>query len=296
MSRQPSPSRYRWPGGAGLALSLVVNVEEGAEQNIDDGDSGPEPVDELQAVPRKPIRAHAAASNYQYGLNEGAPRILRLLDAHGIPATWTAAGLALQRRPEIARAIAARGDEICSHGYRWIPQFDMTEEAERAFIRQAADAIEQASGQRPIGWLSRYLHTDRTRRLLLEAGFRYHMDDFSADAPFWDRVVMADGSTEPLVILPYALDTNDMKFWMAPGYRPADWLDYAVASFDWLLAEAREMPRMMSLGMHLRIIGRPGRIGALAAFLEHVRAKPGVWIATRAQIARHFAAEGGPPP
>jgi peptidoglycan/xylan/chitin deacetylase (PgdA/CDA1 family) len=285
---------YRWPGGAGLALSLVINVEEGAEQNIDDGDKGPEPVDELQAVPRKPIRAHAAASNYQYGLNEAAPRILRLLDEYEMPATWTAAGLALLRRPDLARAIAARGDEVCSHGYRWIPQFEMNEAEEREFIAKAAQAIEQATGERPVGWLSRYLYTDHTRRLLLEAGFRYHMDDFSADAPFWDQVAMADGTTQSLAILPYALDTNDMKFWLDPSYTPSAWLDYAIATLDWLHEEAATAPRMMSLGMHLRIIGRPGRIGALKAFLDYAAAKPGLWIATRAAIARHFAASVPP--
>jgi peptidoglycan/xylan/chitin deacetylase (PgdA/CDA1 family) len=201
----------------------------------------------------------------------------------------------LQRRPDLARAIAGRGDEICSHGYRWIPQFEMTEEQERLFIRQAADAIEQASGQRPIGWLSRYLCTDRTRRLLIEEGYRYHMDDFSADAPFWNLVDMSDGTQAPLAIIPYALDTNDMKFWLDPSYTPNDWLDYAIATLDWLLAEAATQPRMMSLGMHLRIIGRPGRIGAFKAFLDYAGAQRGIWCATRAQIAAHFAASVAAP-
>lgn len=281
---------YRWPNGAGLALSLVINVEEGAEQNIDDGDALPEPVDELQAVPRKAIRAGAAASNYRYGLNEGAPRMLRLLDHYRLPATWTAAGLALLRSRDLAQAITARGDEICSHGYRWIPQFEMNEAQERHFIRSATEAILQASGQRPIGWLSRYLYTDNTRRLLLEEGYRYHMDDFSADAPFWDQLVMADGTQQNLAIIPYALDTNDMKFWLDPGFSPTDWLDYAIATLDWLSEEAATQPRLMSLGTHLRIIGRPGRISAFKSFLDYATAKPNLWFATRAQIAGHFAA------
>jgi peptidoglycan/xylan/chitin deacetylase (PgdA/CDA1 family) len=286
---------YRWPGNAGLALSLVVNVEEGAEQNIDDGDPAAEPVDELQAVPRKAIRAHAAASNYRYGLQEGAPRILSLLDRYRVPATWTAAGLALLRRPDLAEAITGRGDEICSHGYRWIPQFDMTEDQERAFIAQASEAIHHVSGQRPLGWLSRYLYSDQTRRLLLEQGYFYHMDDFSADAPFWDQVDMSDGTKKPLAIIPYALDTNDMKFWLDPSYRPSDWLDYAIATFDWLHEEARSQPRLMSLGTHLRIIGRPGRIGALRSFLDYATAKTDIWLATRAQIAAYFATVEPPP-
>jgi peptidoglycan/xylan/chitin deacetylase (PgdA/CDA1 family) len=275
-----------WPGKARIALSIVVNVEEGAEANILDGDKGPEPVDELQAVPHKPIRAHGNESNYQYGIHEGAPRILRLLGERGMPATWTAAALALERAPDLAGAIGARGDEVCCHGWRWVHQFHMDEAEERAFIVKARDSIERTTGTRPVGWLSRYLHTDHTRRILAEEGFGYHMDDFSRDAPFREHVTLADGTTRPLVIVPYALDTNDMKFWLTPAYSPEDWLKYAIATFDWLYEEGG---RMMSLGLHLRIIGRPGRIWALRAFLDHVAGTPDVWIATRAQIATHFA-------
>jgi len=275
-----------WPGEARLALSIVVNVEEGAEANILDGDKGPEPVDELQAVPHKPIRAHGNESNYQYGIHEGAPRILRLLDERRMGATWTAAALALERAPDLAAAIAARGDEVCCHGWRWVHQFHMDEAEERAFITKARDSIERTTGRRPVGWLSRYLHTDQTRRILAEEGFGYHMDDFSRDTPFWEHVTLADGTTRPLVIVPYALDTNDMKFWLTPAYSPEDWLKYAIATFDWLYEEGG---RMMSLGLHLRIIGRPGRIWALRAFLDLVAARSGVWIASRAEIAAHFA-------
>ena len=282
---------YIWPHGARLALSIVVNVEEGSEQNILDGDKGPEPVDELQAVPHKPIRAHGNETNYQYGLIEGAPRILKLLDEHRARATWTAAGQALERAPALAKAIVDRGDEVCCHGWRWVHQWGMDEAEEREFIIKGRDAIERATGKRPAGWLSRYLHTDNTRRLLAEEGFTYHMDDFSRDEPFWETVVLSDGANQPMVILPYALDTNDMKFWLTPAYSPEDWLRYAIDTFDWLHDEAADRPRMMSLGLHLRIIGRPGRIGAFAAFLRHVADKPGVWIASRAEIAASFAAQ-----
>ena len=275
-----------WPNQARLALSIVVNVEEGAEQSILEGDKGPEPVDELQAVPHKPIRAHGNESNYQYGINEGAPRILKILDAHGMRATWTAAALALERAPDLARAIAARGDEVCCHGYRWVHQFQMEEAEERDFIVKARDSIERSTGTRPVGWLSRYLHTDNTRRLLVEEGFVYHMDDFSRDAPFWEEVPLTDGTTKPIIILPYALDTNDMKFWLTPAYSPEAWLNYAIRTFDWLYEEGG---RMMSLGLHLRIIGRPGRVWALKEFLEYVSSKADVWIASRAEIAASFA-------
>ena len=291
----PAPADFRWPNGRRFALSLVVNVEEGAEQNIRDGDKGPEPVDELSVTVSRPMRMHGNESNYQYGIKAGAPRILRLLDDHRIRATWTAAALALERAPDLARAITARGDEVCSHGWRWAHQFWMDEAKEREFIVKARDSLERTTGVRPQGWLSRYLHTEATRRLLAEEGFSYHMDDYSDDFPFWDVVHTATGP-KPMVILPYALDSNDMKFWLAPALTAKDWLTYATDTFDWLAAESeREGARYMSLGLHLRIIGRPGRIGALEGFLEHIAKRPDVWIASRSEIAAAFAAKIDPP-
>jgi peptidoglycan/xylan/chitin deacetylase (PgdA/CDA1 family) len=237
------------------------------------------------------MRMHGNESNYQYGIKAGAPRILKLLDEHSIRATWTAAALALERAPEIARAIAARGDEVCSHGYRWAHQFWMDEAKEREFIRKAADSLEKTTGQRPVGWLSRYLHTEVTRRLLVEEGFTYHMDDYSDDFPFWETVEMADGAKRPMLMMPYALDSNDMKFWLAPSLTARDWLQYATDTFDWLADEAElDGARYMSLGLHLRIIGRPGRIGAFKGFLDHIAKRPDVWIASRREIAEAFAA------
>lgn len=287
------PPGFSWPNGAKLALSLVVNVEEGAEQNIRDGDRGAEPVDELSATPKRPMRVHGNESNYQYGIKAGFPRVMRLLDQHGMAATWTAAALALERAPELAARIAARpGDEVACHGWRWAHQYWMDEAKERDFIRRGRDSIAATIGRPPVGWLSRYLHTEATRRLLVEEGFRYHMDDYSDDFPFWDVLETSAGERRPIVVMPYAIDSNDMKFWVAPSLTARDWLTYATDSFDWLLAEAeREGARMMSLGLHLRIIGRPGRIGALAGFLEHVeRRREQVWIAPRAAIAEAFAA------
>ncbi|MEM9179658.1 MAG: allantoinase, partial [Pseudomonadota bacterium] len=150
----------------------------------------------------------------------------------------------------------------------------------------------------PVGWLSRYLHTDITRRILKEQGYLYHMDDYSDDFPYWAEVEMKDGSTQPMVILPYAIDSNDMKFWLSPSFTPDMWLSYAKNTFNWLLREAQEEgARMMSLGLHLRIIGRPGRIDAFQHFLDHVKAHRDVWVATREDIAKHFAdnvSPGGP--
>jgi peptidoglycan/xylan/chitin deacetylase (PgdA/CDA1 family) len=283
-----------WPGGARLAMSYVVNVEEGAEMSVAEGDKGPEPVDELGVALKIPIRNFGNESNYVYGLRAGAPRVLGLLGKHGAKATFTAAAVALERAPDLARAIAAGRHEACSHGWRWVHQFSMKGDAERAFVRKAVVSIEASTGARPVGWLSRYLHTPALRATLAEEGFLYHMDDYSDDVPRWDVVETAAGP-RAIVIVPYALDTNDMKFWLAPGYTPQQWLDYAVATFDCLHEEAKDAPRMMSLGLHLRIIGRPGRIGALDRFMQHVASRRGVWVATRADIARAFARAVAPP-
>ncbi|SEK81774.1 Polysaccharide deacetylase [Colwellia chukchiensis] len=266
-------------------MSVVVNVEEGSEYTVKDGDKGMEPVDELMVHLKKPMRNYGNESNYQYGIKEGGARIIKLLDDSNIRATWAAAAVSLERAPYLAEAIARRGDETCSHGYRWIHQFRMSEDEERQFIRDAVTSIEKTTGNRPLGWLSRYLLTENTRRLLQEEGFLYHMDDYSADAPFWDTV---SGSDEPMVIVPYALDSNDMKMWVSPSYTPEAWLKYAKDTFDVLYEEGAEQPRMMSIGLHLRIIGRPGRIWALKEFFEYVKRKPDVWFATRQDIAEHF--------
>ena len=279
-----------WPDGKRLALSIVVNVEEGSEQSIAEGDRGPEPVDELGIVPRKPMRNFGNESNYQYGIKRGAPRIMDLLERRGLTATFTAAALSLERAPDLTRRIVDGGHEVCSHGWRWIHQFHMDEAKEREFIAKAAESIERTTGARPAGWLSRYLLTENTRRLLVEAGFEYHMDDYSNDMPFWDSV---DG--KPILIMPYTVDSNDMKMWTSPAYTPEQWYRYAVDTFDQLYREGAEEPRMMSLGLHLRIIGRPGRFVWLERFIDHVLARDDVWITTRRAIANHWKGLYPPP-
>jgi allantoinase len=281
---------WSWPNGARLALSIVVNVEEGAESSIAEGDRGPEPVDELGIALKKPIRNYGNESNYRYGIRAGAPRVMHLLKAHGVTATFTAAAVALERAPDLAREIASQGHEVCAHGWRWVHQFHLGEADEREFIRKAVASIERTTGTRPYGWLSRYLLTENTRRLLAEEGFRYHMDDYSDDQPFWD---VAGG--RPIVVMPYALDSNDMKFWTDPALSTEQWLCYATDTFDWLYEEGASAVRMMSLGVHLRIIGRPGRIGVFDRFLRHATARADVWIASRRAIAEHFASKVAPP-
>lgn len=273
-----------WPGDAQLAMSLVVNVEEGAEYSPREGDKHPEPVDELGISLRRPVRNLGNESSYRYGIRAGAPRVMALLERYGVKATITAAAVALERAPELARAIVAGGHEVCAHGYRWIHQFPMDEDAEREFIRKAVASIERTTGRRPAGWLSRYLFTEHTRRLLVDEGFTYHMDDYSDDVPFWDVT-----GGRAMLVLPYALDSNDMKMWTAPALTPEQWLAYAIETFEVLYEEGAASPRMMSLGVHLRIIGRPGRIRAFERFIQHVIARPRVWIATRHEIASWWA-------
>ncbi|MDB6000588.1 MAG: Allantoinase [Rhizobacter sp.] len=288
MKFQPSPKAYAWPQDAHLALSIVVNVEEGAEANIADGDKYPEPVDEMGIALKRPIRNLSNESNYRYGIARGAPRVMRLLEEHGIAATFTGCALALERAPELTREIVRQGHEVTSHGYRWSHQFNMNEEEERAYIRKARDSIEASTGQRPAGWLSRYLTTENTRRLLIEEGFSYHMDDLGDDEPSWDH-----HEGRPIVVLPYQIDNNDMKMWTHPAHTPEHWLQYAIDNFEWSLREGAHEVNMMSIGVHLRIIGRPGRIGYLEKFLRHVKLRSlqpnGPWIATRKAIAEHFA-------
>ncbi len=281
--------RFTLPRDERLAMSFVVNVEEGSEQSIASGDKAPEPVDELGVALKIPIRNYGNESNYLYGIRAGAPRVMRLLDRFGFECTFTAAAVALEKAPELASAVAAAGHEVCSHGHRWVHQFSYKEDREREFIRAATDSIERTTGRRPYGWLSRYLLTDNTRRLLVEAGYEYHMDDYSDDRPRWEFVETSDGQRRGIVIVPYALDTNDMKFWLAPGYTPKLWLEYAVDTFEQLYNEGRDRPGIMNLGLHLRIIGRPGRIGALERFMQHVKSRGDVWVTSRLAIARHFA-------
>jgi peptidoglycan/xylan/chitin deacetylase (PgdA/CDA1 family) len=241
-----------------------------------------EPVDELGMFAREPLRNLSNESNYRYGLNQGAARIARVLTSHRMRATWTCAAEALELSPHVAGLIADGDHEVCAHGNRWISQLKMDEATEREFIASAGDSIERTTGRRPAGWLSRYYTTLNTRRLLVEAGYRYHMDDFSDDVPFWD------GTHErPILVIPYQLDTNDMKMWNHPSYTPDQWLKYACDTFDWLLAETRALAvaRIMSVGVHLRIIGRPGRIGAFEKFLAHVAGAQDACVLTRLAIA-----------
>jgi peptidoglycan/xylan/chitin deacetylase (PgdA/CDA1 family) len=276
-----TPPSIRWPNGARLALSIVVNVEEGAELSVGHGDEANEFI--YEAIERvEGERDLCMESHYEYGTRRGWPRIRALLKAHGARATLNANGRSLAYSPWIAREAVADGHEVSSHGWRWERQVYMDEARERQVIARAVEAIEVAAGAPPVGWHTRSATSVNTRRLLAEhGGFLYDSNAYNDDMPW-----MAQAAGREIVVLPYAFDTNDMRFQPGGGFiQGEDFARYCIACLDRLLAEGGSEPRMMSVGLHLRIIGRPARIGGLEAFLAHAARQEGVWFARRDEIA-----------
>jgi allantoinase len=276
-----NPPDPRWPGGARLALSFVVNVEEGAELSLASGDIRNESVHEIrEEVAGQPDPC--METHYAYGARAGIWRILDAFDATGVKATFSACGRAVAANPHLARAPAEAGHEVSAHGWRWESLANMPEAQERAVISGTVDAIEKAAGTRPVGWHTRSAASMNTRRLLLEeGGFLYDSDVYDDDLPRMG----APGH----VILPYSFDTNDMRFSPGGGFvQPEDFSRYCTGAIDWLMREGKTAPKMLSIGLHLRIIGRPGRMPGLAALLEHVAKTPGIWVAPRREIATHW--------
>jgi allantoinase len=280
-----SPPDPRWPGGARVAVSFVVNVEEGAELSIADGDERNEAVyevaDEVPDVP-DPCRD----THFEYGTRVGYWRIMRLLDAYGARGTLNACGRAVARSPWLAQDAVARGHEVACHGWRWERHAGMEEARERATIARACAAIEAATGTAPLGWHTRSAPSVNTRRLLLEqGGFLYDSDAYSDDLPFF----VAVGDRRHLV-LPYSFDTNDMHFHQGSQRftTAAHFAEYIIDAFDQLWTEGTDTPRMLSVGLHLRMIGRAGRISGLDRVLRHMQDRGSIWQARRDEIARHW--------
>ncbi|MEU6300565.1 allantoinase PuuE [Streptomyces erythrochromogenes] len=287
------PPRAAWPGGARVAVSLVLNYEEGGEQNVLEGDSASEGyLHEIVGAP--PVtggRDLNVESMFAYGSRAGFWRVHRTLAAHGAPLTVHAVGQALERNPDAARAMGAAGWEVAGHGWRWIDYRHVPEDVERADIARTASVIGRLVGRRPVGWYTGRTSANTRRLVAGEGGFLYDSDDYSDDLPFY---VEAGG--RPHLVVPYSLDANDFKFLIVHGFTTADdMLAYLVDTFETLRAEGADRPRMMSVGLHCRIIGRPGRIRALDGFLEHVARRGGAWVATREEIARHWLATHPPP-
>lgn len=285
-----APPDAGWPERARLAVSVVVNFEEGAELSIGDGDARNERTyevsDEVVGAPDACMESH-----FEYGTRAGYWRIMDVLERLGVPATLSACGRAVERSPWLAADAARRGHEVAAHGYRWEPHAHMAEAEERSAVARTVEAIRRATGTRPVGWHTRSAPSVDTRRLLVEeGGFLYDSDAYSDDLPFFVEV----GGRRHLVI-PYSFDTNDMHFHqgMQRFVTASDFVEYATDAFDCLWREGAHVPKLLSLGLHLRMIGRPGRVAALERALSHMRERGGVWFARRDAIARHWLARFG---
>ena len=284
----PRPPDPRWPNGARIAVSIVLNYEAGGESCILHGDSHSESVlTDLGGDPLPNARNLNVESNFEYGSRVGFWEIMRVIAEHRVDATVYAVGMALERNPTAAAAIAASGLEVACHGQRWIDYQYVPEPAERTDINRNIEVITRLIGRRPVGW-----YTGRpgpnTRRLAIEAGgFLYDSDAYNDDLPYWTRV--ADRSH---LVIPYAFDTNDSRLQRGGDFATGeDYVAYCSDAFDWLYASGvAGRPRMMNIGLHGRIIGRPGRIGALVKLLEHIQRHEGVWLCNRDSIARHWIA------
>ena len=276
--------QIKWPGGNRLAVSLVLNYEEASEHSIDDGDAADETVGELGNFSTTSPRGRnpTVASFFEYGSRVGVWRLLDILRRNQVHATVFACALALERHPAVAQAFVGAGHEIANHGYRWEDHYGFSPEEERTRIRMAQASLERTTGQRPVGIFVNRGLTEVTRQIIVEEGLIYDSNSYSEDVPYFVRV----GERDHLV-LPYSADTNDVRFWTTPGFVSGDhYLSYLCDTLDVLLEEATESPRMMSVGLHTRIVGRPARARALERFIAYAQGKAGVWFARRDEIAR----------
>jgi allantoinase len=289
-----TPPHAQWPGAARVAVQFVLNYEEGGENAVLHGDAGSEQfLSEMFNPPAFAERHLSMEGIYEYGSRAGAWRILREFEKRGLPLTVFGVGMALQRHPELTAAFKKLGHEIACHGWRWIHYQHVDEATEREHMRLAIEAIRQLTGELPLGW---YTGRDspNTRRLVVDhGGFAYDSDYYGDDLPFWMKVRKSDGQVVPHLVIPYTLDANDMRFSLPQGFAQAeDFFIYLRDSFDALYAEGdpngEDRPKMMSVGMHCRLLGRPGRIVALQRFLDHVQKHDRVWVCRRIDIARHW--------
>ena len=284
--QRPPPAQ--WPAGARIAVQFVVNYEEGGENCVLHGDPASEAfLSEIVGAAPWPGQRHPSMESiYEYGSRVGVWRLLDLFARYEIPLTIFGVAMALERNPAVAEAAMAAGHEICSHGYRWIDYRDVPEDVEREHLERAIEIILRLTGKRPLGWYTGRT-SERTRALVVEeGGFLYDADDYNDDLPFWTEV---NGKSH--LVVPYTLDNNDMRFATPQGFNSGDqFYSHLRDAFDVLYAEGEHTPRMMSLGLHCRLVGRPGRLAALARFIEHTRRFDDVWYCRRIDIARHWRA------
>ena len=283
-----SPPRPDWPENARLAVNFVMNYEEGGEPSFMDGDGRTEFGLTETAFSPVPVgqRDLAAESMFEYGSRVGFWRIMRLFAQRNLPMTIFACALALERNAEAAAAIRESGHDICCHGRRWVEHFKLSRDEERREIDRAVESLRGTTGAAPEVWYCRYGPSVHTRGLLVEkGGFLYDSDAYNDELPYW---VLKNGA--PHLVVPYSLATNDTKFARGSIATSGQFFDYLRDAFDVLYGEGAEHPKMMSIGLHMRIVGHPARIGGLARFVDYVRGHSNVWICRRVEIARHWRA------
>lgn len=284
-----NPPDIRWPGDHGLAVNFVLNIEEGSEYAVGEGDGHSESaLSEVRAsrVPRG-ARDLAAESMYEYGTRVGFWRLHRLFRSRGLPLTVFASAVALERNPAIAAAIAETEWDVCAHGWRWVEHYHLAPEIEAEHIARAHESLTRTLGRAPRGWYCRYSASTETRGLLVaHGGFDYDSDAYNDEIPYWTDV----GGT-PHLVVPYSMVTNDAKFLAGDVFSADEYARFLIDSFDVLAEEGRTMPRMMSVGLHCRVIGHPGRTAALIRFLDHVAARGDAWICRREEIVDHWRAQ-----
>jgi len=284
-----TPPNPAWPDAARLALQFVINYEEGGESGVLHGDRASEMfLSEIIGAQAYPARHMSMESLYEYGSRAGFWRLWRLFAGRRIPLTVFGVAMALERNPGAVAAIMEAGWEICSHGWRWIHYQNVDEATEREHIRLAVESIRRLTGEAPLGW---YTGRDspNTRRLIVEhGGFLYDADSYADELPYWVEVQTAQGA-KPHLVVPYTLDCNDMRFATPQGFNSGDqFFTYLKDSFDVLYREGEQAPKMMSVGLHCRLVGRPGRAAALERFLDYALAHERVWVCRRVDLARHW--------
>jgi putative urate catabolism protein len=283
---QGNPPPADWPGGARVAVQFVLNYEEGGENAILHGDQASETFlsEIIGAQPFLGARHMSMESIYEYGARAGVWRVLDLFKSRGVPLTVFAVAMAAERHPAVIERCLADGHEIASHGYRWINYHGMPVETEREHMAKAMEILTRMCGARPLGWYTGRT-SENTRKLVAEyGGFLYDADDYSDDLPFWSRLV-----DRPHLIVPYTLDANDMRFAALQGFNSGDqFYAYLKDAFDTLYEEGAKSPKMMSIGLHCRLVGRPGRFASLKRFLDYVLKHDKAWVCRRIDIARHW--------
>lgn len=287
------PPHANWPRGARVAVQFVVNYEEGGENSVLHGDRGSEAFlsEMVGAQSHVGARSMAMESLYEYGARAGVWRLLRLFDEFAMPATVFGVASAMDRNPAAVDAMLDAKWEVATHGYRWIDYQNVPEEVEREHIAKAIEIHTRLTGDRPLGWYQGRTSPNTARLVVEEGGFVYDADSYADDLPYYDTRYSSQVGGKPQLIVPYTLDANDMKFVALNGFTTGEqFASYLIDAFEALHAEGETSPKMMSVGLHCRVVAKPGRILGLRRFIEHIAARQGVWVARRIDIARHWLA------